>query len=93
MSKQFWSQVEEAGLLALLNDRLAELEEALQSEEVNAIWWDRLGLMLDEGERWTALRITPHARTADGRVEIMTAEIRVWRIQSDDHLHPVKVPS
>ena len=60
--ERFWSQVEEAGLLALLNDRLAELEEVLQSEEVNAIWWDRLGLMLDEGERWTALRIVRRMR-------------------------------
>ena len=34
--ERFWSQVEEARLLALLNDRLAELEEVLQSEEVNA---------------------------------------------------------
>ena len=62
MSTRFWHQVEEAGLLALLNDRLAELEEVLQSEEVNAIWWDRLGLMLDEGERWTALRIVRRMR-------------------------------
>ena len=60
--ERFWSQVEEAGLLALLNDRLAELEEVLQSEEVNAIWWDRLGLMLDEGERWTALRVVRRMR-------------------------------
>ena len=49
--ERFWDRVEEAGLLALLNDRLAELEEMLQSEEVNAIWWDRLGLMLDQGEQ------------------------------------------
>jgi hypothetical protein len=61
--ERFWSQVEEARLLALLNDRLAELEEVLQSEEVNAIWWDRLGLMLDEGERWTALRVVRRMRT------------------------------
>ena len=54
---RFWHQVEEAGLSALLKDRLAELGEMLQNEEVNAIWWDRLGLMLDEGERWTALRV------------------------------------
>ena len=60
--ERFWSQVEEAGLSALLNDRLAELEEVLQSEEVNAIWWDRLGLMLDEGERWTALRVVRRMR-------------------------------
>ena len=59
---RFWHQVEEAGLLALLNDRLAELEEVLQSEEVNAIWWDRLGLMLDEGERRTALRVVRRMR-------------------------------
>jgi len=60
--ERFWHQVEEAGLLALLNERLAELEEVLQSEEVNAIWWDRLGLMLDEGERWTVLRVVRRMR-------------------------------
>jgi len=48
---RFWHQVEEAELETLLEDRLAELEEILQSKEVNAIWWDRLGLMLDEGEQ------------------------------------------
>ena len=53
----FWNQVEEAGLETLLKDRLAELGEMLQSEEVNAIWWDRLGLMLDDGERRMTLKV------------------------------------
>jgi len=52
---RFWIQGEKAGLKALLEDRLAELAEILQSEEVKAIWWDRLGLMLDEGEQRLAL--------------------------------------
>jgi len=54
---RFWNQGEEARLKILLKDRLAELEEILQSEEVNAIWWDRLGLMLDDDERCTALDV------------------------------------
>ena len=56
----FWNQVEEAGLETLLKDRLAELGEMLQSEEVNAIWWDRLGLMLDESERRSVLTTVRH---------------------------------
>lgn len=52
---RFWHQVREAGLTALLEDRLAELAEILRSTEVDAIWWDRLGLMLDRGERRLAL--------------------------------------
>ena len=38
------------------------IREMLQNEEVNAIWWDRLGLMLDEDERWTALRVVRRIR-------------------------------
>jgi len=66
---RFWDQVEEAGLSSLLKGRLAELEEMLQSEEVNAIWWDRLGLMLDEDERRLALTDVRRLRRAarDGR--------------------------
>ncbi|MBM4460458.1 MAG: hypothetical protein FJ011_22325 [Chloroflexi bacterium] len=52
---RFWKQAGGAGLKALLEERLADLAEILHSEEVNAIWWDRLGLMLDEGERQLAL--------------------------------------
>lgn len=56
-TERFWQQVEEAGLNRLLEDRLADLVEILHSEEVNAIWWDRLGLMLDEGERCATLDV------------------------------------
>lgn len=54
-TRRFRNQVEAAGLKVLLENRLTELAEILRSEEVNAIWWDRLGLMLDESERRLAL--------------------------------------
>ncbi len=53
--RRFWNQVGGAGLAALLENRLAELVEILRSKEVDAIWWDRLGLMLDPSERRLAL--------------------------------------
>lgn len=54
---RFWDRAVAAGLELALENRLAELEEMLRGGEVNAIWWDRLGLMLDEGERGAALKV------------------------------------
>jgi hypothetical protein len=63
-ARRFWKQAGEAGLKALLEDRLADLAEILRSEEVIAIWWDRLGLILDEGERQLALASVRRLRRA-----------------------------
>jgi hypothetical protein len=53
---RFWDQAAAARLEMALKDRLAELDEILTSGEVDAIWWDRLGLMLDESERQAAMK-------------------------------------
>jgi len=53
----FWDRAAAAGLESALTNRLVELEEMLSSGEVNAIWWDRLGLMLDESQRQVALKV------------------------------------
>ena len=74
---RFWNQVEEAGLSPLLKDRLAEFGEMLQSEEVNAIWWDRLGLMLDDGERRMTLKVARRLqRSAKTSLDVSKREIR-----------------
>lgn len=52
---RFWDRVTAAGLEEALENRLDELDEMLESGEVGVIWWDRLGLMLDERERQVAL--------------------------------------
>jgi len=74
---RFWNQVEEAGLSSLLKDRLAEFGEMLQSEEVNAIWWDRLGLMLDDGERRMTLKVARRLqRSAKTGLDVSKREVR-----------------
>jgi len=57
---QFWDQAAAAGLESALENRLVELEEMLEDGEVDAIWWDRLGLMLDDNERQAALKVVRH---------------------------------
>jgi hypothetical protein len=52
---RFWERAVAAGLEDALENRLDELDEMLESGEVEVIWWDRLGLMLDERERQVAL--------------------------------------
>jgi hypothetical protein len=64
--ERFWEQAAAAGLESALEDRLAELEDMLQGGEVEAIWWDRLGLMLDKGEHQTALEVVNRLQTYDG---------------------------
>ena len=63
---RFWDQAAAAGLESALANRLAELEEILQSGEVDAIWWDRLGLMLDESERQSALKVVRRLQMSAG---------------------------
>jgi len=53
---RFWDRASDAGLGEDLMGRLDQLGEMLESGEVGVIWWDRLGLMLDEGERQSALK-------------------------------------
>ena len=53
---RFWKHAIAAGLEPPLRDRLAEIREIVQSGEVDAIWWDRLGLTLDDAERRATLR-------------------------------------
>jgi len=60
--ESFWDRAAAAALGSALADRLAELEEMLKSGEVDAIWWDRLGLMLDENERQAVLGVIRHLR-------------------------------
>lgn len=57
---RFWDQAAAAGLESALENRLVELEEMLEGGEVDAIWWDRLGLMLDDNERQAALKVVRH---------------------------------
>jgi len=63
---RFWDQAAAAGLETALKDRLAELDEMLRSGEVDAIWWDRLGLMLDESERLAALKAVRYLQEYTG---------------------------
>lgn len=56
----FWDRAAAAGLESALAKRLAELEEMLSGGEVDAIWWDRLGLMLDESQRQAVLSVVRH---------------------------------
>jgi hypothetical protein len=56
-AERFWDRAAAAGLESALANRLAELEELLRGREVEAIWWDRLGLMLNESERQAALEV------------------------------------
>ena len=60
VAARFWDRAAAAGLESALENRLAELEEMLTGGEVGAIWWDRLGLMLDESERQAALKAVRH---------------------------------
>jgi len=60
VAARFWDRAAAAGLESALENRLAELEEMLTGGEVEAIWWDRLGLMLDESERQAALKAVRH---------------------------------
>lgn len=53
---RFWQQTAAARLVSPITGRLSDLEEMLQSGEVDAIWWDRLGLMLDDGDRQITLK-------------------------------------
>jgi hypothetical protein len=57
---------EKVELEVALADRLAEVEEMLKGGEVEAIWWDRLGLMLDESERQVALEVVGHLQARGG---------------------------
>ena len=63
---RFWDQAAAAGLESALTNRLAGLEEMLRSEEVDAIWWDRLGLVLDESERQAALQVVRRLQMSAG---------------------------
>jgi hypothetical protein len=63
---RFWDQAAAARLESPLEGRLAELEEMLQGGEVDAIWWDRLGLMLDESERQAALKAVRRLQSYKG---------------------------
>jgi hypothetical protein len=65
-AESFWGRAVAAGLESALGDRLAEVEEMLKGSEVEAIWWDRLGLMLDESERRTALEVVRRLREHTG---------------------------
>jgi hypothetical protein len=60
VAARFWDRAAAAGLESALENRLAELEEMLTGGEVEAIWWDRLGLMLDESERQAAIKAVRH---------------------------------
>lgn len=57
VAESFWNRAVAAGLESALGSRLAELEEMLTGGEVEVIWWDRLGLMLDESECQAALKV------------------------------------
>ncbi len=59
-AERFWKHAIAAGLGAPLRDRLAEIRKMMQSGEVDAIWWDRLGLMLDDVERQATLKVIRH---------------------------------
>jgi hypothetical protein len=59
-AEHFWNQAAITDLESPLENRLVELEELLTSGEVEAIWWDRLGLMLDESESQAALKVVSH---------------------------------
>jgi hypothetical protein len=61
-AERFWERAAAAGLESALADRLAELEEMLKGDAVAAIWWDRLGLTLDESERQAALEVVGRLR-------------------------------
>jgi hypothetical protein len=65
VAERFWERAAAAGLEPALADRLAELEDMLKGGEVEAIWWDRLGLMLDESERQTALEVVGRLQAYD----------------------------
>lgn len=64
MAERFWDRAAAAGLESALENRLAELQEMLTGGEVGVIWWDRLGLMLDESERQAALKVVRHLQAA-----------------------------
>jgi len=59
-AQRFWDRAAAAALELGLENRLAELDEMLEGGEVDAICWDRLGLMLDESERQAALEVVRH---------------------------------
>lgn len=63
----FWDRAAAAGLESALENRLGEVEEMLTSGEIDAIWWDRLGLMLDDSERQAALKAVHNLREAQIR--------------------------
>jgi hypothetical protein len=65
-AERFWNRAAAAGLESALEDRLAELEEMLRGGEVDAVWWDRLGLMLDESECQAALKVVRHLQDYAG---------------------------
>jgi hypothetical protein len=54
---RFWDRATVAGLESALVDRLVEVNEMLTGGEVDAIWWDRLGLMLEESKRQAVLKV------------------------------------
>jgi hypothetical protein len=56
-ARRFWKHAIAAGLGPPLRDRLVEIRKIVQSGEVNAIWWDRLGLALDDVERRATLKV------------------------------------
>jgi hypothetical protein len=66
VAARFWDRAAAAGLESALESRLAELEEMLTGGEVEVIWWDRLGLMLDESERQAALKVVRHLQAYTG---------------------------
>lgn len=66
VAERFWERAAAAGLESALESRLVELEEMLTGGEVEVIWWDRLGLMLDESERQAALKVVRRLRAYTG---------------------------
>jgi hypothetical protein len=66
VAARFWDRAAAAGLESALESRLAELEEMLTGGEVEVIWWDRLGLMLDESERQAALKVVRRLQAYTG---------------------------
>jgi hypothetical protein len=67
-AESFWDRAAAAGLESALANQLAELEEMLRGSEVEAIWWDRLGLMLDKSERQVALKAVQRLQAYKGQM-------------------------
>jgi hypothetical protein len=56
-AEDFWDRANTTDLELPLKNRLDELEQMLVTGEADAIWWDRLGLLLDMSTRQSALDV------------------------------------